>query len=309
MLPTRQGSIQLFRVAGIDIFLHWSWFLVAVYEINNRRTQYSSVVWNILEYVALFCIILLHELGHALACRQVGGKANQIVLWPLGGVAYVSPPPRPGATLWSIAAGPLVNAILAPPLTLLVFLGSSGWADELPNAYALVRAICFINYGLLIFNLLPIYPLDGGQILRALLWFFLGRANSLLVTTIIGFIGVAGLIALALFEKSGWLGVVAAFILLNCWRGLLQARALAKAAKLPRREGFACPSCKQAPYRSALWRCSKCFKPFDTFESMSTCPNCGTQFPVTQCFECGQASPIESWVVPAPAASISPPNM
>ena len=303
MLPTRQGSIQLFRFAGIDIFLHWSWFLVAVYEINNRRTQYTSLVWNTLEYVALFCIILLHELGHALACRQVGGKANQIVLWPLGGVAYVSPPPRPGATLWSIAAGPLVNAILAPPLTLLVVLGSTGWAQEMPNAYAFVHSVCLINYGLLIFNLLPIYPLDGGQILRALLWFFMGRANSLLVSTVIGFIGVAGLVVLAVVDKSPWLGVVAVFILLNCWRGLLQARVLAKAAKLPRREGFACPSCKEPPFRGALWRCSKCQKPFDTFESMATCPNCGTQFPVTQCFECGSANPIEAWVLPTPQPS------
>ena len=56
----------------------------------------------------------MHEFGHALACRQVGGKANQIMLWPLGGVAYVSPPQRPGAMLWSIAAGPLVNVVLVP---------------------------------------------------------------------------------------------------------------------------------------------------------------------------------------------------
>ena len=69
-----------------------------------------------LECLALFVIVLLHEFGHALACRQVGGQANQIVLWPLGGVAYVAPPPRPGPTLWSIAAGPLVNVALTPVL-------------------------------------------------------------------------------------------------------------------------------------------------------------------------------------------------
>ena len=301
MLPTRQGSIHLFRVFGIDVFLHWWWFLLAVYEINNRRRDYTSLVWNVLEYLSLFCIILLHEFGHALACRQVGGKANQIILWPLGGVAYVSPPPRPGATLWSIAAGPLVNVILAPPLTLLVFLGANNWAEQMPNAYGLIRAVCFINYGLLIFNLLPIYPLDGGQILRALLWFVLGRANSLLVTTVIGFIGVAGLIILALFQKSFWLGLVAVFILMNCWRGLLQARVLARAAKLPRRAGFVCPSCKAPPFRGELWRCSKCQNPFDMFESMAVCPHCSTQYPVTQCFECGAANPIEAWVAPAPS--------
>jgi Zn-dependent protease len=303
MMPTQRGSLRIFRFAGIDLYLHWSWFLVAVYEINDRRTNYSSLAWNVIEYLALFCIILLHEFGHALACRQVGGRANQIVLWPLGGVAYVSPPPRPGATLWSIAAGPLVNVALAPLLTLMVVLGNAGWAEATPNAYALVRAICFINYGLLIFNLLPIYPLDGGQIVRALLWFALGRARSLMVSVFIGFIGVAGLVVFAVFMKSFWIALVGAFILLNCWRGLIQARLLARAAKLPRREGFSCPTCKEPPIRGALWRCAKCLKAFDTFESMAICPHCSTEFPVTQCLECGNASPIRDWVAPAPAAS------
>jgi len=98
MPSARQGSIHLFRFAEIDVFLHWSWFLVAVFEINARAGKYSSITWNVLEYLALFLIVLLHEFGHALACRQVGGRANRIVLWPLGGVAFVDPPPRPGAT-------------------------------------------------------------------------------------------------------------------------------------------------------------------------------------------------------------------
>ena len=128
MLPTRQGSFRLFRIAGIDVFLHWSWIIVATFIIGQRAREYSTLTWNVLEYLALFAIVLLHEFGHALACRQVGGSANQIVLWPLGGVAYVSPPPRPGATLWSLAAGPLVNVVLLPILVLLWFLGRGmGW--------------------------------------------------------------------------------------------------------------------------------------------------------------------------------------
>src|SRR5437667_10207047 len=174
MTSMRQGSIHLFRIAGVDVFLHWSWFLVAAFEISGRTRTYSSLSWNILEYLALFSIVMLHEYGHALACRQVGGTANRIVLWPLGGVAYVDPPPRPGATLWSIAAGPLVNVALLPILTTLGLLSRSmGWALAMPNAHALLRAVWFINLSLLIFNLLPIYPLDGGQILRSLLRFLL----------------------------------------------------------------------------------------------------------------------------------------
>src|SRR6266568_4538380 len=216
-----QGSIRLFRVAGIDLFLHWTWFLVAAFEINSRAGRYSSLTWNILEYLALFLIVLLHEYGHALACRQVGGTANQIVLWPLGGVAYVNPPPRPGPTLWSIGAGPLVNLALLPILSLLGMANRSlGWAASMPNAHAFLRAVWWINVGLLIFNLLPIYPLDGGQILRSLLWFILGRARSLMAVTILGFVGVAGMIALALWQQSAWIGVLSAFILMNCWGGL-----------------------------------------------------------------------------------------
>src|SRR5215813_2579195 len=121
------GAFQIFQFAGVDVFLHWSWFLVALFEINSRSRAYSSLVWNVFEYLGLFLIVLMHEFGHALACNQVGGVANRIMLWPLGGVAYVDPPPRPGATLWSIAAGPLVNVILVPVFwTLLAFMRSSG---------------------------------------------------------------------------------------------------------------------------------------------------------------------------------------
>src|SRR5580704_6242636 len=142
MTSLRQGTIRLFRLAGVDVFLHWSWFLVAAFEISGRAGTYSSVTWNVLEYLCLFLIVMLHEYGHALACRQVGGRADQIVLWPMGGVAYVDPPPRPGATLWSIVAGPLVNVALFPMLLVIFFLGrSQGWADTTPDLYRLVRSV------------------------------------------------------------------------------------------------------------------------------------------------------------------------
>ncbi|MCL5098624.1 MAG: site-2 protease family protein [Candidatus Omnitrophica bacterium] len=296
MLPTKQGSIRLFRWAGIDVFLHWSWFIVAVIEIQSRARSYSSFSWNVLEYLSLFLIVLLHEFGHALACRQVGGKADRIVLWPLGGVAYVAPPQRPGATLWSIAAGPLVNVVLAPVLTVLLLLSSrAGWPDALPNAYGLLRTVWMINLGLLIFNLLPIYPLDGGQILRSLLWFFLGRARSLMVTTVIGFIGVAGLIAFAAWARSIWIGILAVFILSNCWRGLMEARTLARIDRIPHRDGWACPECKQSPLEGAFWKCASCSQPFDIFATRACCPYCGGQYPVAFCPHCGSAHPLDEW--------------
>ncbi len=296
MTNIRQGSIHLFRFAGVDLYLHWAWFLVAAYEISSRAKSYSSLSWNVLEYLALFFIVMMHEYGHALACRQVGGVANYIVLWPLGGVAYVNPPPRPGATLWSIAAGPLVNVVLIPILWVALLLSrAQGWAVAAPNAHTWLRAVLFINVGLLAFNLLPIYPLDGGQILRSLLWFLFGRARSLMVTTVIGFVGVAGLILLALWAHSVWFGILAAFILLNCWGGLRQAQALSRLAKLPRREGFACPTCQMAPLIGSFWKCSQCGKAFDTFQTQATCPYCSTRYDVTKCIDCGRLHPITDW--------------
>ncbi|HSY10030.1 MAG TPA: site-2 protease family protein [Candidatus Dormibacteraeota bacterium] len=298
-MPTQRGSFRIFTLAGIGVYVHWSWFLVAIYSIQYRTHEYSSMTWNVLEYLSLFAIVLTHEFGHQLACRSVGGKTHDIVLWPLGGVAYVSPPQRPGAQLWSIAAGPLVNVILVPITTGLVFLGRQmGWDESVHDAFQLLNNICLINLVLLIFNMMPVYPLDGGQILRSLLWFPFGRANSLLAASIIGFIGVAGLVGLAIWAQSIWLGIMTAFILMNCWGGLKQARALARIAKLPRRDGFACPSCKTAPPLGELWRCGKCGKAFDTFLTQGNCPHCGTQFNVTQCLDCGTSRPISEWSAP-----------
>ncbi|MGO9083904.1 MAG: M50 family metallopeptidase [Candidatus Sulfotelmatobacter sp.] len=303
-MPTHQGSIRLFAFNGIQVFLHWSWFVFAVIEVNVRARSYSSLTWNVLEYLALFLIVTLHEFGHALACRQVGGRANQIVLWPLGGVAYVDPPPRPGATLWSIAAGPLVNVALLPIFATAVLAArSQGWAHTMGNAYGLLLALLWIDVTLFAFNMLPIYPLDGGQILRSLLWFVLGRARSLMVTTILGFFGVVAFFGLAIWRQSAWLGILAVFMLMNCWGGLQHARALLRFAKLPRRDGFACPECKTAPPVGELWKCGQCGEAFDTFQTGAVCPRCGTQYPATKCMDCGRAHAMSEW---AEAAVASP---
>ena len=302
MTPTNQGSIRLFRLAGIELYLHWSWFLVAYYGIQMRAGRYPSIMWSALEYLALFGIVLLHEFGHSLACRQVGGRADRIVLWPLGGVAYVDPPQRPGAILWSIAAGPLVNVVLAPTFFLLVlWMDASGLAEQASNLFRLLRTIVAINVGLLVFNLLPIYPLDGGQILRSLLWFVLGRAWSLISATVIGLIGVVGLFVLALWERSVWLGILAAFILLNGWNGLRQAVHLVRVSRLPRHAAFACPVCRTAPPAGAIWTCGHCRNPFDMFEHRAVCPQCGVASPAIPCPDCGTAHPFAAWTPLSPS--------
>jgi Zn-dependent protease len=276
--------------------LNWTWFLVAVFEIQARKGSYSSILWNVLEYLALFAIVLTHEFGHAFACRSVGGKADTIMLWPLGGIAYVDPPQRPGAMLWSIAAGPLVNVALAPFLIgASIMADAAGWPASKPDLYLFLIAVTKIDVGLLIFNILPIYPLDGGQILRSILWFPLGRARSLMTASVLGFFGVAGLVLLAVVTHSTWTFVIAAYAGFNCWNGFKSAQALRKLEKLPRRQGFACPSCKTAPPVGSFWKCNLCGTQFDTFETGGVCRNCSKRFETTTCLDCRRQSPIANW--------------
>jgi len=197
-----------------------------------------------------------------------------------------------------------VNVALIPIFLLLGVLSrSAGLPASHPDAHALLRTVAYINFGLLIFNILPIYPLDGGQILRSLLWFVLGRARSLMVATVLGFLGVAGFFILAFYAQSVWYGVMAAFLLLNCWNGLQHARVLLRMAKLPRRDGFACPRCNTAPPVGSFWKCGQCSQPFDTFQSHGVCPHCGAQFAASRCLDCGGLHPLGEWIAPGGAAT------
>ena len=290
------GSFRLFQVAGISVYLHWSWLLVAAFEVQGRANVYASPVWNVIEYLTLFAIVLLHEFGHALACRQVGGRADQILLWPLGGIAFVSPPPRPGPWLWSIAAGPLVNVLLVPiTVGAFVVATTQGWRDTYPDAHQYLWAVMFMNGFLLIFNMLPIYPLDGGQIVQALLWFMVGRSRSLLIVSVIGMVAVVGVVALAVLLQDLWIGILAVFVAIRCWAGFQQARVLAQLEKLPRHADAACPACATHPYAANLWQCHQCGARFDIFAHRGVCPSCSERFPQVPCPECGRAFSMSEW--------------
>ena len=296
MTPTRQGSFRLFRLWGVDVHLHWSWFVVAFYSISTRVPNYTTPVWGVLEYLVLFLIVLMHEFGHAMACRQVGGRADQIVLWPLGGIAYVAPPSRPGATLWSIAAGPLVNVALAPVLFGIFWAArAAGAFKQSEDLYAFLRALIVMDVSLLAFNLLPIYPLDGGQILRSLLWYPLGKARSLMTATVVGFIGGLALVAVAVWLQSVWIGIMTVFLLSNCWRSFQSAQALRQVEQLPRRPEFACPVCHVSPPLGNYWLCPQCRRPFDPFATAAQCPQCQATLELLTCPDCGSARGLRAW--------------
>jgi Zn-dependent protease len=227
----RTGVIRLFRVAGITVYLHFSWFIIAAIEVTSFSRYYQSPIWGAFEYLGLFAIVLLHEFGHALACRQVGGVADRIFLWPLGGIAFVNPPRRPGAYLWSIAAGPLVNVALIPVFA--VALAGAVRAPGLPeDAVLWLRHLQFINSALLLFNLLPIFPLDGGQVVRGLLWYPFGEIRSLQISSVLGLIGGGVLALVALSWRSWWIAILAFFLLSRAWYGWQQAKAMIAASQL-----------------------------------------------------------------------------
>jgi Zn-dependent protease len=277
--------------------LHYSWLVFPLFgKVLFPSLFQGSILWPTLGFLALFLIVLTHEYGHALACRQVGGTANTIVLWPLGGVAYVAPPQRPGAMLWSIAAGPLVNVALFP--VFFVFCLCSrllGWADIYPNLHKFLVGVYLANLVLLVFNLLPIYPLDGGQILRSLLWFFVGRANSLMVASGVGFLGVGAVVLVAVVLQSWLFGIVAAFIAVNCWIGYRQAQVLLRLEKAPRRPEYSCPVCHIPPPVGEFWGCGRCRRTFDMFLTQGICPHCSAQYNVTTCPFCHSLRPLTEW--------------
>lgn len=256
----QNGSFHIMRLFGISVWLHWSWLVLAAYEVWST-SRYSARLWNFLEFAAIFAIVLVHEFGHALAARSVGGRAEQIVLWPLGGIAFVQVPPRPGANLWTTAAGPLVNvalvpiiawvalglglplatgglsaqAILAAPLTLLqanlAFISGAeslispaidALFDHLRSQTGDLHRFLFwmslLNLLLLVFNLIPAYPLDGGRIFQSLLWFVVGRVPSLVIAGFVGLVFAAAAMLYAISIGAVMLAFVALFIGLQAWQ-------------------------------------------------------------------------------------------
>ena len=223
-----KGAFPIFRLARVQVYLHFTWFIVAAIEIVRFAGRYRNPIWAAFEYLALFAIVLAHEFGHAFACRQTGGQADTILLWPLGGIAFVKPPPRPGAYLWSIATGPLVNVVLFPIFTFFVFtLVGLHLKTVHPDFYKFVVTVFFMNGFLLFFNLIPIYPLDGGQIVRGLLWFKVGPIRSLKAASIIGFAGAIAFALWAIASRSIWLGILAFFIFAQAQVGWRAAQNLA----------------------------------------------------------------------------------
>ena len=167
-------SWKLGRVAGIDLFLHPSALLVWLLVAGGI----GGLVDALPLVVALFTSIVLHELGHALMARRYGIGTNDITLYLIGGIARLNRLPRSaGPELLIALAGPAVNVVIAAVLAGMMALGVH---------HPLLYQVLGLNVALVLFNLLPIFPMDGGRVLRALLSGWLGRVRATEIAATVG---------------------------------------------------------------------------------------------------------------------------
>jgi len=166
-------SINLFKVFGIQLELHASFALLLAYAAYEgwKDGAGPGLIWNLLLIVLFFGCVVLHELGHSLTARRYGVQVPRILLLPIGGMAQLDRIPRkPSAELLITIAGPAVNFVLVAillPTTLRVFFGR-GHVPEYSMS-SLFAQLGVANLLMGTFNLLPVFPMDGGRIFRAML--------------------------------------------------------------------------------------------------------------------------------------------
>lgn len=221
-----RGSFKIFTWLGIPVFLHWTFGLIFLYILYHAQAEglgTIETVWLTLLFMTLFLCVLLHEYGHAIAARRYGVKTRDIVLMPIGGVARLERmPEKPFHEFVVAIAGPAVNVVIA--VLLFVGMGFLVEGDLIEMfSYALQADIgeeivtesgyfvspmlhfaiklAFTNVALVVFNMIPAFPMDGGRVFRALLSMWLGRPRA---TKIAAWLGQA--IALLLVGAGIWSG-------------------------------------------------------------------------------------------------------
>ena len=194
------GSVPLFTAFGIRVRAHASLIIVIISVILFDATKGVSLQTRAFSMGMLAVLVILHEFGHCFAARSVGGEANDILLWPLGGLAFAMPPHRPWPTFVTVVGGPLVNLVICILCVLVMALLGGGMVSLSPfnhtapfqsvnSAGFYVFWLFYVSYVMLLFNLLPIFPLDGGQMLQSILWPKLGYYRSMHTACIVGMTG------------------------------------------------------------------------------------------------------------------------
>lgn len=218
-----KGSFKLGKIAGIGIFIHWTFSLLILYIIfiNYKSGQNTTqIMWSVAFILCIFITVLLHELGHALAAKNYNIKTKDITLLPIGGLARLEKiPEKPLEELIVALAGPLVNVILAFITGIFISIPSNAeqLTAELSNgvgANNFFLNFFLVNFWLAIFNLIPAFPMDGGRVLRALLSFKLQRHVATRISARIGQL-IALVFILLGFFSSPFLIFIGVFVIMG----------------------------------------------------------------------------------------------
>ncbi|QDU62544.1 Peptidase family M50 [Planctomycetes bacterium Pan216] len=214
-------SLVLGSIAGIRVRVQIVFILFALFWVLSGY-QEGMLVTSLLQVGFLFGVVLLHEFGHCFACRSVGGRADDILMWPLGGLAYCEPPHRPGENLITTLGGPAVNVVIFILVLPILFVAGEVngslfnpfvmyVGDDLAIWSFALRVLFKVNYVLLLFNLLPIYPFDGGRVLQELIWFRTNYHTATVWATNIGMGGAVLLAGISLWNQELQLAAIAVF--------------------------------------------------------------------------------------------------
>lgn len=211
-------SIPIGRITGVEVRVHWSLLVCAIPILWLFR---HDLRLGLLINLGLWGSVLLHELGHCWGARQVGGGAKEILLWPLGGLAMVHAPMHPWPQFFSTLTGPLVNVIIAgvaAPIFLL--LGGHGeallpWASSASQTtlgLSFLEWLVTINLIMVVFNVIPAYPLDGGRMFQAALWPKFGFHKAMTWAVYASFGCAAIMLGFAVVTQSVILGLIAIWV-------------------------------------------------------------------------------------------------
>lgn len=221
-------AFRLTRVAGIDVRVHPTFALIVLWfaYIWGVKTGagIGGVLFGLLLVGSLFGCVLLHELGHSLVARRAGIRVHDITLLPIGGMARIERAPvHPGDEFRLALAGPAVNVALA--LLLLPVVAAVGWHEHVDGAAGMIADLgqvdvmgfavylLFANASLVVFNLIPAFPMDGGRILRAVLSLVISRATATHIAVTIGkAIAIAFVVVGIVFLHDWTLPMVGVFI-------------------------------------------------------------------------------------------------
>ncbi|MEX2129422.1 MAG: site-2 protease family protein [Xanthobacteraceae bacterium] len=212
-------SVTVGRVAGTAIRIHVTFLLLLVWIgfIYYRQGGPEAALEGVVFVALLFLCVLLHELGHVFAAKRYGINTNDVTLWFFGGIASLERiPERPMEEFVIAIAGPLVNVVIAAAL--IFFLGARLDPDDLGRlqdpAVSIVAKLAAANVFLVLFNLIPAFPMDGGRVLRALLAIRLGHARATQVAAAVGQAFAVAFGIFGIFTGNVTLVVIAVFVFL-----------------------------------------------------------------------------------------------